>query len=53
MATASGRTVFVLGSEAAGNREMVVVEDGATYDLDAATIETYSAGAATFPYVAE
>jgi hypothetical protein len=50
MATASGRTVFVLGQEVDGNREVVVVENGEEYTMDAATIVTYSDGSATFPY---
>lgn len=48
--TASGRTVFVLGTEVAGNREAIVVEDGAEYTLDAETIVAYSDETAKFPY---
>ncbi len=50
MATASGRTVFILGTELAGNRQAVVVESGSEYDLDADAIITYSDQTARFPY---
>jgi hypothetical protein len=48
--TAVGRTVFVLGSETAGNRDVVIVESGDEYDLDPAAIVTYSNEKAQFPY---
>jgi hypothetical protein len=48
--TASGRTVFVLGTELAGNREALIVEDGEEYSLDAETIVTYTDDTAEFPY---
>jgi hypothetical protein len=48
--TATARTVFVLGTEVAGNREVLIVESGDTYDLDPATISTYEAATAEFPY---
>ena len=51
--TTSGRTVFVLGLEALDNREIVVVEDGDQYDLDATTITAYTSGLTQFPYTAE
>lgn len=50
MSTASGRTVFVLGREVDGNREVVVVEDGEEYTLDASAIVDYSDDTAEFPY---
>jgi len=50
--TASGRTVFVLGQEVDGNREVAVVESGDEYAMDFATVATYSDGDATFPYSA-
>jgi hypothetical protein len=50
MSTASGRTVFVLGSDVEGNREVLVVEDGDTYYVDADTASTYAAQDARFPY---
>jgi hypothetical protein len=50
MATASGRTVFVLGKELQGNRQVIIVESGDTYTLDPAAIETYSDDTAMFPY---
>lgn len=48
MPTASGRTVFVIGKAAEGNREMLVVESGDTYDLAYAAITTYNHADATF-----
>lgn len=53
MATASGRTVFVLGRVLDGNREVVIVEDGDTYDLDYAAVSTYTDQEARFPYEIE
>lgn len=51
---AVGRTVFVLGKEAHGNRQVVVVEDGQEYSFEYATISdiitTYTAQTARFPY---
>ena len=49
---ASGVTAFVLGSEADGNREMHVFEDGQSYDLDFSDVQAYSADATEFPVVA-
>ena len=46
----NGRTVFVLGREVDGNREVLVVDDNQEYTLDAATIANYSDDDATFPY---
>ena len=48
--TTVGRTVFVLGTELAGNREAIVVESGKEYTLDADTIVTYSDADAEFPF---
>lgn len=48
--TADGRTVFVLGKELHGNRQVVVVEDGEEYDLDPAAIADYTDEDAQFPY---
>lgn len=48
--TASSRSVFVLGTEAAENREIVIVESGDQYDLDAATITAYTVATTSFPY---
>jgi hypothetical protein len=48
--TATSRTVFVLGKELAGNREVRVVESGDTYDIDPAAITTYDDQYARFPY---
>jgi hypothetical protein len=50
MATADGKTVFALGSELAGNREVVIVENDEEYSLDAAAIVEYSDDTAQFPY---
>jgi len=51
--TASGRTVFVLGREAHGNRSAFVVEDGEEYSVDFSTAVEYSDGTASFPFVSE
>ena len=48
--TTSGRTVFVLGTELAGNREAIIVASGKEYTLDADTIVEYSDESAEFPY---
>lgn len=52
--TAVGRTVFVLGKEVQGNRQVVVVEDGEEYGFEYATIENiltaYTTQTARFPY---
>ncbi len=50
MPTATGRTVFVLGKEGYGNREVVVVNDGEEYNYDPSTIQAYTAQVARFPY---
>ena len=50
--TANGREVFVLGREQDGNREVIIVEDGVEYAMDADTIVTYSDNTAEFPAVA-
>lgn len=50
MSTAVGRTVFVLGKEAYGNRQVVVVEDGDEYSFDISTMTAYTAQTARFPY---
>lgn len=50
MATASGRTVIVLGNHVEGNRDIRVYEDGDTYDLDYAAISTYESAEAQIPY---
>lgn len=55
MGTAVGLTQFVLGSEADGNREMLVFEDGQDYgDLPVAAIKSYEASdnEVEFPVVA-
>lgn len=48
MATATTRTVFVIGKAAEGNREMLIVESGDTYSLTYAAISTYNHADATF-----
>lgn len=54
MPTAVGRTVFVLGKELHGNRQVVVVEDGQEYSFEYAAIQNiitaYTAQTARFPY---
>jgi hypothetical protein len=46
------RRVYVLGTELAGNREMVSVDEAtaATYTLDEAAVVVYTDGTAAFPY---
>lgn len=53
--TAVGRTVFVLGKQAHGNRQVVVVEDGQEYGFEYATISNIinaytNAPVTRFPY---
>lgn len=51
MATAVGRTVFVLGKEIHGNRQVLIVEDGAEYSIDHnSTVTAYTGQTARFPY---
>ncbi len=50
MATSTSRTVFILGTETDGNREVKVVESGDTYDMDYAAISTYDDIDGRFPY---
>lgn len=47
---ATGREIYVLGVEADGNREVVVVEDGELHDLPATAEYTYASGLTKFPY---
>jgi hypothetical protein len=51
--TADGREIYVLGNKDAGNREVVMQEDGSVHDLPAAAETTYASQAAKFPYDAE
>lgn len=48
--TVSGRTVFVLGAAITGNQEVLVLENGDTYEIDPDTISSYTAQEARFPY---
>jgi hypothetical protein len=41
---------FVLGSEAAGNREMLTFTNGQEYNTDLGTAQAYSADPTEFPY---
>ena len=50
MATASARSVFVLGNHVEGNRDIRIVESGDTYDLDWDTLTTYEDVEARVPY---
>lgn len=50
MATATSRTVIVLGNHVEGNRDIRVYESGETYDLDYAAITTYEDVEAQIPY---
>jgi hypothetical protein len=50
MAEADGREVYVIGKNDTGNREVVMVEDGATHDLPAEAKFTYEDEEARFPY---
>ena len=47
--TAVGRTVFVLGKEIHGNRQVVIVNDGEEYAFDHAAT-AYTDQTARFPY---
>lgn len=52
-ATAVGRTVFVLGKEAHGNRQAVIVGAGEEYNSDSlavGTITAYTDQTARYPY---
>ena len=50
MGIAVGTTVFVLGSIANGNREVLTFEDGQDYgELPVSAITAYSADATEFP----
>lgn len=51
--TASGREIYVLGNKGAGNREVVMQEDGSVHDLPAAAETTYASATAKFPYDSE
>ena len=51
--TAVGRTVFMLGLEALGNREAYIVESGDQYDVAASTNTAYTNSLTQFPYSAE
>lgn len=48
--TAVGRTVFVLGKELHGNRQVLVVNDGEEYGVDISTAVVYTNQTARFPY---
>lgn len=50
MSVASGRTVFVLGKEAHGNRSALIVESGEEYSVEYSTAVEYSDATASFPY---
>lgn len=51
MPTAVGRTVFVLGKQLHGNRQVLIVEDGEEYSVDASTATAYTNAPTTrFPY---
>jgi len=51
--TASGREIYVLGNKAAGNREVVMQEDGSVHDLPAGAETTYDVQTTKFPYDAQ
>lgn len=51
--TASGREIYVLGNKDAGNREVIMQEDGSVHDLPAEAQTTYASDTAKFPYSAE
>lgn len=50
MATATSRSVFVLGNHVEGNRDIRIVESGETYDIDWAALTTYDDVEARIPY---
>ena len=54
MGTAVGTTVFVLGSEVDGNREVLTYEHGQDYgDLPIAAITAYTVQTTRFPYIVD
>ena len=53
MGTAVGTTVFVLGRELDGNREVLTFENGQDYgELPVSAIQAYTAASTKFPYAA-
>lgn len=48
--TATGREIYVIGSELENNREAVIVENGEVHDLPASAKYTYASGLTQFPY---
>lgn len=48
--TATSREIYVLGVEADGNREVVVIESGEVHDLPAQALYGYDNGLTKFPY---
>ena len=50
MSTADGREIYVLGKQAWGNREVVIVEDGEDHDQPASAEYTYASDLTKFPY---
>lgn len=46
----TARTVFVLGKEIHGNRQVLIVESGEAYSVNIDTMQVYTAQAARFPY---
>ncbi len=48
--TTTGRTVFVLGKEIAGNRQAFIVESGAEYSVYITAAVAYTDATAKFPY---
>lgn len=51
MGTAVGTTVFVLGREQEGNREVLTFENGQDYgDLPVSAITAYTVSTTKFPY---
>lgn len=51
MGTAVGTTVFVLGSELDGNREVLTYENGQDYgDLPQSAVTAYTVQTTRFPY---
>ena len=51
MSTTTEREIYRLGREEHGNREVIILEEGATHDLPAGAKFTYASDATRFPYV--
>jgi len=48
--TASGREIYVIGSDVDGNREVPIFEDGEVHDMPATAEYGYDSDLTKFPY---